>query len=215
MPTPPAPPAGPAPKPPLVESKGRILAVKLMEASEKFEIDSAGPQGNFANVIWYGLAPVLLVEEIVPKVQSTIFQGPRLYMLQNDVGIFDQVTGWDKYMAQFLNKEVMWAELTQIPVWPGLRRIFTQPQLPQDPPVAMSNLILLGAGYDPLKGYWVEFAGNFFLGFPLFQPVGGGNYVIAGTNTPANPAVTQQGGQALTATGFDVPAGGTSGKCKC
>lgn len=186
-----------------------------MEPSEPFEIDSAGPQGNYANVTWYGLAPVMLVESIINKTQSTVFHGQRLYMLQNDVGIFDQVTGWDRYMDQFLNKPVMWAELTQIPVWPGLRRIYTQPQLPQDPPVAMSNLVLLDRGYDPLRGYFVEFAGNFFLGFPLFQPADGTNYVIAGTNIPANPAVSKAGGQSLTANGFDVPVGDANGKGKC
>jgi hypothetical protein len=186
-----------------------------MEASEPFELDSSASQGNFANIPWYGLAPVLLVESIINKTQSTVFHGQRLYMLQYDAGIFDQVTGWNKYMDQFLNKEVPWAELTQIPVWPSLRRISAKPIAPQDPPVAMANLTLLDAGYDPLRGYFVEFAGNFFLGFPLFQPADGTNYVIAGTNTPANPATSAAGGQTLTANGFDVLVGDGSGQGKC
>ncbi len=201
----------PPPPPPPLRSKGRVLAVKLMPENEPFEWDSSGPQGNYASVKWYGLCPVLLVERVIPKTQSTIFYGQRLYMLDNDCSIFDFITGWEHYMDQFLNKSKTWSELTQIPIWPGLRRIYTQPQLPQDPPVAEAPLTLLGAGYNPLKGYWVEFQGNFFLGFPLFQPASGANNQIAygGGNASQQENVTQS----LTANGFDVPQGDGSKKC--
>jgi len=207
MPAPPYPPPiinRPPPKPPLLQSLGKILAVKLMPEGEKFEWDSEGPAGQGGEVKWYGLAPVLAVQAVVPKVQSTIFIGQSLYMLENVVSIFDKQTGFIMYMNQFINKSKTWAELTQVPIWPKLIRTSAVAGLPQDPPVAMAPLVLLGAGYDPFRGYWVEFQGNFFLGFPLFQPVGGGNYTIAfnGGNVSS-----QAGAQALTANGFDMPVG--------
>lgn len=204
----------PAPPAPPLASKGRILAIKLMPDQEAFELDSTGPQGNYANVPWYGLRAVLSVEAYLPKVQSTIFYGPSLYMLQNDVGIFDKQTGFVKFMDQFLNKPKIWAELTQVPIWPGLRRISSNPVAPQDPPVVESKLTMIGAGYDPQKQFWVEFQGNFFLGFPLFQPITGSNFQVAFGGGVANA-----GSSPLTATGFDVPAGsggvGPGSKDKC
>lgn len=181
-----------------------------MDPSEPYELDSSGAQGNFANVKWYGLAPVLSVQSLLPKVQSTVFYGNTLYMLDNDVGIFNRQTGFVKFMDQFLNRSVPWAELTQIPYWPGLRRLSAKPVAAQDPPVAMAPLIMLGAGYDPLKGYWLEFQGNFFLGFPLFQPADGTQYQVAFGGGPANPG--SPGSSPLTASGFDVPVGGNGGK---
>ncbi len=203
----------PVAPPPILRSKGRILGVKLMPENEKWEWDAEGPSGQGGETKWYGLAPVMLIQNIVPKVQSTLFYGLTLYMLHNDAGIFNQQTGFIKYMDQFLNVSKTWAELEQVPIWPGLIRIATMPVEPQPTPVAMGKLVMLGAGYEPTKGYWVEFAGNFFLGFPLFQPADGTNWQIAYGGGPAN---VNPGQAALTANGFDVPVGDIDGsKKKC
>lgn len=199
------------------QSKGLILAVKLMPEGEKFEWDSQGPAGNGASVKWYGCAPVMRVNFIVPKVQTTLIYGHSLYMLGNDVGIFDNVTGWEKYMDVYINKEKTWSELDQVPIWPHLQSLAATPLPPPDPPVVEAKLKLLGAGYHPLHMFWAEFAGNYFLNFPLFQPQNGG-WTIAYGGGIANPNSPAAGAAALTANGFDVPQGDidVNGPCdKC
>src|SRR5271166_2933556 len=91
------------------KSAGLILAVKLMPEGEKFEWDSQGPAGNGASVKWYGCAPVMRVNFIIPKTQTTLIYGHSLYMLGNDVSIFDNVTGWEKYMDVYINKSKTWS----------------------------------------------------------------------------------------------------------
>jgi hypothetical protein len=193
------------------KSRGKILGVKLMPEGERFEWDAEGGlAGTGSSIKWYGLAPVLRVNFIVPKVQTTLIYGHSLYMLHNDVSIFDNVTGWEKFMDQFVNKQKTWSELVDIPIWPHLVTMAMQPtSTPNiERPVAEAKLTLIGAGYHPLHQFWLEFQGNFFLGFPLFQPEGGGNYQIAYGGGPA-----KQGAAALTANGFDVPPGDGEKKC--
>lgn len=190
------------PKPPL-QSKGRILGVKLLDEPgvDTFEVVNVAP-GNAGTQDWYGYVAVLSITDYDPKVQSTIFYGNSLYMLNNSVGLWNSSEAFEIYMRMFKNRSKVWGELDQVPVSPFLRRMNLNP-VPQDPPVAAGYLTLLGAGFNPLKGFWVEFQGNFFLNFPIFQPESGSNTNRA-MNAQTNP---------LTATGFNVPPGFPSDKC--
>ena len=212
-------PAHPTPVIAPFNPQGRVLGLKLLPTGEDFEVDTAGLEGAGAIVDYYGYAPILSVENYFPKVQSTIFYGQNLYMPGHAVGVFDNQTRFKYFLSRYKNKKKVWAELAQVPISPYLRRIYVEPTIPQDPPVVEASIQLIDGGYDPLKGYWVEFLGNFFLSFPLFQPQQGfgqpftanqpsiGTPAVSGVNGP-NP--TQ--GSVLGGAVFGGPLPG--GKCE-
>ena len=147
---------------------GNILAIQL------------GPWQELGNgAIDTGYRIVLAVRNIQMDVQTTTLYGDTLFQMtasawgigQVDTGSLDSITLFNKFLAEFVGKPKTWAELNSVPPNPLVvtSKIFIQPIPPPDPPAATSVLRLLGSGYYPLKGWWLQFKGNFRLEFGLFQ----------------------------------------------
>ena len=114
-----------------------------------------------------GYRPILSVQRIVSKVQTTVLYGNDLYgitLMSN----LDEPTIFRNFLKTFANKPETWVQLAMIPnppiPYPGLSLAYR----PNIPPVASNVLTLLNAGYDA-GGYWVEFLGNYFLTFSIFK----------------------------------------------
>jgi hypothetical protein len=137
-----------------------ILAIQIGE-----------PQTLGFGAVDTGLRSVLSVRDIVGKVQSTVFFGDTLHLLWNFAGQLDPQQAFVQFLKEFYNKPVTWAQLSAPPPNPLMqtRRIYLQPMPDAEPPVAQGAMTLLDAGYDPLRGYWCEFKGNFWLHIPVFR----------------------------------------------
>lgn len=118
-----------------------------------------------------GYRPILSVQRIVAKVQTTVFFGNDLY----GIGLMsnlDEMTIFKDFVTSFANRVETWVQLLVIPNPP-----IPYPRLPYlmtgytqaIPPISTGKVVVMDAGYDPLRGYWIEFAGNYFLQFPIFQ----------------------------------------------
>ena len=120
-----------------------------------------------------GYRPVLSVEGILSSIQTTTAYGNNLFQNASsfDIGSLNCITLFNKFLAQFTDKPRTWGELDAVPPNPFLysSRVFVQAPPPPDPPVATSLLTLLGSGYDPMKGWWCRFKGNYGLEFGLFK----------------------------------------------
>jgi hypothetical protein len=133
-----------------------ILGIKLAEEQE------------LANgAVDTGYRVLLSVTYILAKVQTTVMFGNSLYLIANHVGQMNGEDAFNAFVGQFINKPKTWGQLVEVP--PPLRaHFFTGIPMPQ-PPASEGILTVLSSGYDPMRGMYVEFAGNFFLSFPLFQ----------------------------------------------
>ena len=117
-----------------------------------------------------GWRAVLSVNSILAKVQTTVLFGDSLYMIWYDIGSMSPQQGLAFFLKPYYNRSMVFAQLSQPPIAaiPGRYRILTQTP-PPPPPVAIGNATILSSGFDPLRGYWIEFAGNYFLTYPIFK----------------------------------------------
>jgi hypothetical protein len=124
---------------------GRILAIKL---PNKF-------------------LPVLSVREIVQHTQSTTLIGDSLLFSMTYLA---PQTYFNQLLANWSKLPMTWGELSAIPSPSNFPASYTLiPHAPPVAPVATSTETLLATGYDPLTGYWVQFAGNYNLYFGIFK----------------------------------------------
>jgi hypothetical protein len=120
-----------------------------------------------------GYRAMLSVTMIWAKVQTTILFGNSLFMLSYDIGQFTAQDGFRLFIKPWFGASIPAAQLSQPPFaatpayYLALQR--GSRVSPPAPPVATGNVTMLDAGFDPLRGYWIEFAGNYWLQFPLFK----------------------------------------------
>lgn len=146
-----------------------IFALQLSQPQPQ-EITPPG----FGGVPWDdGLRAVLSVRTVWAKVQTTVLFGDSLYMIWYDIGQFTRQDGFRLFLRQYFKHPIPAAQLSQPPfaATPAyyLRAQTTGLVSPPAPPVATGKVTMLNAGFDPLRGYWIEFAGNYYLTFPLFK----------------------------------------------
>jgi hypothetical protein len=119
-----------------------------------------------------GLRAMLSVRQIWAKVQTTVLFGDSLYMLSYDIGQYSAADGYKLFLKQFFNHPILAAQLDRPPfaATPTLYLKANVQAVPPPPiPIAKGTVTMLDAGFDPLRGYWIEFAGNYFLTFPIFK----------------------------------------------
>lgn len=147
-----------------------ILAVQMGERQQ---------MGN--GVVDTGQRSIMAVTFIDANTQSTVFYGNSLYLIWYNVGQLDCIQAFTFFCKQFYNKSYLWWQLAQPPPNPLLAssQIYLTPQPQPIPPIACGTMTLLDSGFNPLKGYWLRFAGNYDLSIPLFKGFGGVN-----RNTP-------------------------------
>ena len=119
-----------------------------------------------------GLRAMLSVNIIWAKVQTTILFGDSLYMISYDIGQISKQDGFRMFMKPWFGASIPAAQLDR-PPYAAVPALYNRyPGLPIPPPVApiaVGNVTMLDAGFDAFRGYWIEFAGNYFLTFPLFK----------------------------------------------
>ena len=118
-----------------------------------------------------GHRAIMAVQRIMGKVQTTVLFGRDLYVIGLTSNL-DEATIWGNFLNSFSGRSCEWAQLNRVPPpplpTPGyLLQYQTGP--PMGPPVSTGRLTLLSAGWDPLRGFWIEFAGNYWLTFPIFK----------------------------------------------
>jgi hypothetical protein len=115
---------------------------------------------------------MLSVTTIWAKTQTTVLFGNSLYMIWYDIGQLTRQDGFRLFLRPWFGASIPAAQLDRPPYaatpalynrYPGL------PIPPPVPPIATGRVTMLDAGFDPLRGYWIAFAGNYYLGFPLFK----------------------------------------------
>ncbi len=125
-----------------------------------------------------GFRAILSVTIIWAKLQTTVLFGNSLYMIWYDIGTLSRQDGFKAFLKPYFGTSVPAGQLSTPPfaATPSLYvlRQSAGSLIPSEaPPVATGNVTMLDAGFDPFRGYWIEFANNFFLsppnGFPLFQ----------------------------------------------
>lgn len=126
---------------------------------------------GFGGVPWDdGLRAMLSVRQIWAKVQTTVLFGDSLFMIWYDIGQFTRQDGFQIFLKNYFNRPITAAQLDRPPyaATPAMYSRFL-PLPPPPTPIAKGAVTMLNAGFDPLRGYWIEFAGNYFLTFPLFK----------------------------------------------
>jgi hypothetical protein len=115
---------------------------------------------------------ILSVTSIVAKVQTTVLFGNDLFAVGR-LSNLDEPTIFKNFLTSYANRSEEWAQLSQVPPPPiplNLAYLMSASINPiVAPPVSRGKIVLLSAGFDALRGYWIEFAGNYFLEFPLFK----------------------------------------------
>ena len=139
-----------------------ILAVRILPDREL-------APNQFGVQVRTGLEAVLAVRTILAKVQTTVFSGESLHMIWHDVGQLSTTQMFAFFMNEYINKPMTWSQLSEMPPPMDNFRTYLQAQPPAAPPTAEGTMTLLTCGYDPLRGYWAEFAGNYFLTTPIFK----------------------------------------------
>jgi hypothetical protein len=142
-----------------------ILAIKV------------GPEQTMGSTVDTGLRAVLAVTFINADIQSYTVYGNSLYMIHYDVGQLDCFQAFSFFCKQFYNQPKEWHQLAAPPPNPLMTssQIYLIAQPPPPDPIAVGIMTLLDSGYDPLKGYWLQFAGNYDLTCPLFPQFSGVN----------------------------------------
>jgi hypothetical protein len=128
---------------------------------------------GFGGVMWDdGLRAILSVRIIWAKTQTTVLFGDSLYMLSYDIGQLSREDGFKAFLRSYFKHPITGAQLSQPPfaATPALYLKANSLPVPAPaPPVATGKVTMLAAGFDAFRGYWIEFAGNYFLQFPLFK----------------------------------------------
>jgi hypothetical protein len=120
-----------------------------------------------------GLRSILAVRMVWAKVQTTVLFGDSLYLIWYNTGTLDPQTAFKVFLTQFFNRPMPAAQLPYPPyaATPAVyaRYPYGGALMPPPIPTSSGNVTMLDAGFDPFRGYWIEFAGNYFLTFPLFK----------------------------------------------
>ena len=119
-----------------------------------------------------GLRAMLSVRTIWAKVQTTVLFGNSLFMIWYNIGQLDPQTGFQMFLKPYFNRPILGAQMAMPPfaATPALYlKANSLPVPPPPSPVAEGLVTPLNAGFDALRGYWIEFAGNYFLTFPIFK----------------------------------------------
>ena len=135
-----------------------------------------GEQQDWSNgAVDTGLRAVLAVTFITTDIQTYTAYGNSLYMIHYDVGQLDVYDAFAFFCKQFYNQSREWSQLAAPPPNPLLQssQIYLTPFAPPPDPLGVGMMTLLNSGYDPLKGFWLQFAGNFDLTCPLFSGFAG------------------------------------------
>jgi hypothetical protein len=137
-----------------------ILAVKIGEE-----------QTMAMGAVDTGLRALLSAEFIIADIQSYVIYGQSLYMIHYDVGQLNSQDSFSFFCKQFYNKAYEWHQLAVPPPNPLMQssQIYLVAMPPPPPPIAIGIMTLLDSGYNPLKGYWLRFSGNYDLTCPLFK----------------------------------------------
>lgn len=153
---------------PQAGTPGNILAIRLT----KDEIYPA----NIYNIPYRsGLRAFLGVRTIYANVQTTTFVGNTLYMIHYDVGALTTEDAFKFFLKEFFNRSMPYDQLVVPPLSPSPAYYLTSAP-PPPPPQGEEHHVMLNAGFNPGHGFWVEFAGNYFLTFhKIFRnwPAGG------------------------------------------
>ena len=156
---------------------------------------------GFGGVPWDdGLRAILSVRQIWAKTQTTVLYGDSLFMIWYNIGQLSPQDGFRAFLRPWFNAPVTAAQLDRPPFasTPGVYlRANSIPAPPPPIPIAKGIVTVLDAGFDPFRGYWVELAGNYFLGVPLFK-----NWPDVINNTPKFKGFQPSGNN---------PGGGTGG----
>jgi hypothetical protein len=118
-----------------------------------------------------GQRAVLSVTSGVADVASYTFYGDSLYMIHYDVGQLDCFQAFSFFCKQFYNRPMTWFQLAAPPPNPLMAssQIYLVAAPPPPDPIGSGTMTLIDSGYDPLKGYYLTFTGNFYLTSPLFN----------------------------------------------
>src|SRR5271170_1703458 len=119
-----------------------------------------------------GLRSILSVRMVWAKVQTTILFGDSLYMIWNDIGQLTRQDGFRMFLRAYFKHPIVGAQLSAPPfaATPALYALAQSLPVPLPPdPIAIAPVTMLNAGFDPFRGFWIEFAGNYYLTFPLFK----------------------------------------------
>ena len=130
-------------------------------------------------VVSTGYRSILSVQEIIMEVQETTFYGQNLFMAnyspwgagQVDIGSLTAYTLFSNFLSPYVGRDTTWAQFLDPPYNPSfyIGRTYLLIPPPPEPPLSHGAMVLLGAAYSPLKGWWCRFRGNFRLSIPVFQ----------------------------------------------
>ena len=144
-----------------------IFAIQLSQAQPQ-QVNPVYGQG-----IHDGYRAILSVTAVWAKLQTTVLFGNSLYMIWYDIGQLTRQDGFRAFLRAYFKHSIPAAQLSQPPyaATPNLYNMYigSGNVAPEAPPVSTGNVTMLDAGFDPFRGYWIEFHGNYFLHFPLFQ----------------------------------------------
>lgn len=189
-----------------------------------FALQLSAPQPQqvvpVSGIAWdQGLRAVLSVRNVWAKLQTTILFGDSLYMIWYDIGQLSRQDGFKAFLKPYFGTSVPAAQLSQPPFAATPNLYMQYPGLPipaPAPPVATGRVTMLNAGFDPFRGYWIEFAGNYYLTFTLFKNWPNvipqtANYLGAqpSANNP-NPSPGSGGSGGGVGGGSNGPGGGSS-----
>jgi len=102
-------------------------------------------------------------------------------MIHYDVGQFTVANSFAFFCQQFYNLSKQWYQLAAPPPNPLIfgSQVYMIPQAPPPDPIACGMMTLLDSGFDPLRGFWLRFQGNFDITCPLFN-----GFTAVKRNTP-------------------------------
>ena len=138
-------------------SVGNILAIRISH-------DEPYPPNPYNIAVRSGLRVFFAVRTIFAHVQTTTFVGDNLYMIHYDAGQLTVTESFKFFLGQYFNRPCTFAQLVQPP--PTLSSKLYLTSAPPPPTGGGEEVhTILDADYDPLHGYYVTFAGNYFLTF--------------------------------------------------
>jgi hypothetical protein len=143
-----------------------IFALQLSTPNPSAVIPNNGLQWDS------GYRSILAVRMVWAKVQTTVLFGDSLYLIWYNTGTLDPQTAFSFFVNSYRNRPMPAAQLPY-PPYAATPAVYNRyPNIPVPPPpipTSTGTVTILNSGFDPFRGYWVEFAGNYFLTFPLFK----------------------------------------------
>lgn len=158
-----------------------------------------------------GLRAVLSVRMVWAKLQTTILFGDSLFMISYDIGQLSRQDGFRAFLKAYFGHPIVAAQLDRPPfaATPALYTRVGYGQVPPPPiPTAKAPVTMLDAGFDAFRGYWIEFAGNYFLTYPLFK-----NWPTVVRDTPNYKGFQSSNGGGNTGGSSTPPSGGSGIIC--